>query len=295
MTQFSKARNLHGAQATLGEGPLWDERQQVLWWVDIEDGFVFRYDPATATNERFDVGQRVGTVVLGENGAVLLAVHNGFARFDLQSQKLDIISDPEADVPENRFNDGKCDPAGRFWAGTMNLDPENHTTGALYSLDGQFVVTKHLSNIGVSNGIVWSADADTMYYADSLSGVIDAFDYDLERGTISNRRVVFQVPKELGAADGMAIDSADRLWVAFWGGWCIGCVDPTSGSLLEKIEVPVAQPTACAFGGKDFRDLYITTARHALDEAARIEQAEAGDLFVARVEVPGVACHRFPD
>ena len=293
MTHLSEARNVHHAQATLGEGPLWDECQQVLWWVDIEEGLVFRYDPATSENDRFEIGQRVGTVVLAENGGVLLAVANGFARFDPQHEKLDLISDPEVDIPENRFNDGKCDPAGRFWAGTMNLDPDNHTTGALYSLDGQCVVTKHLSNIGVSNGIVWSADAKTMYYADSMSGVIDAFDYDIKQGTISNRRVVFQVPNGLGAADGMAIDSADRLWVAFWGGWCIGCVDPTSGRLLQKIEVPVAQPTACAFGGKDFQDLYITTARHALDEAALSEQAEAGDLFVARVEVPGLPSARF--
>ena len=218
-----QARNVLSAQLTLGEGPLWDDQEQVLWWIDVEEGLVFRYDPTTKFNKRFELGQRVGTVVLQDNGRVLLAVENGFASFDPQNETLDIISDPEADLPDNRFNDGKCDPAGRFWAGTMNLDPDNHSTGALYSLDGQFTVTKHLYDVGVSNGIVWSADAKTMYYVDSMRGVIDAFDYDREQGAITNRRAVFQVPKELGVADGMAIDSEGRLWVAFWGGWFRPC------------------------------------------------------------------------
>ncbi|MEM8944713.1 MAG: SMP-30/gluconolactonase/LRE family protein [Planctomycetota bacterium] len=293
MLPIHQSHNVFSAQATLGEGPLWDEQAQALWWIDIEVGLVFRYDPANQVNDRFEVGQRVGTIVLDSAGGILLAVANGFARFDPTSQALVIINDPEADLSENRFNDGKCDPAGRFWAGTMNLDPGNHTTGALYSLDSELSVRKHLSDVGVSNGIVWSADAKTMYYADSMSGVVDAFDYDIHQGTISNRRSVFHVPDELGAADGMSIDAEDRLWVAFWGGGCVGCIDPHSGQLLSKIEVPVEQPTACAFGGSDLRDLYITSARHALTDAQLAKQPEAGDLFVARVEVPGVVSPRF--
>ena len=292
---MNQSRHLFSAQATLGEGPLWDEREQKLWWIDVEEGLVFRYDPASNINERFVVGQRVGTVVLRDNGGVLLAVENGFASFDPQTETLEIISDPEADLPDNRFNDGKCDPAGRFWAGTMNLDPDNHTTGGLYSLDDQFIVTKHLFGVGVSNGIVWSGDAKTMYYVDSMSGAIEAFDYVDELGEISNRRSVYEVPKELGVADGMTIDCEDRLWVAFWGGWCVGCIDPKTRKMIQKVRLPVEQVTACALGGQDMRDLFITTARNGLDDSSLAEQPEAGDLFVARIDVPGVPSYRFRD
>lgn len=275
------------AEAKVGEGPLWDFRSNVLWWVDIEAGKLNRFDPERRVNDVFEMGQRVGTVVLRASGGLLLATENGILAFDPQDGKFETVCDPEADLPENRFNDGKCDPAGRFWAGTMNLDPLNHSTGALYSFDADFCMRKHLTNVGVSNGIVWSQDAKRMYFIDSMIGTIDCFDYDVESGTICNRRPIFSMPSELGLADGMAIDAEDMLWVAFWGGWCVARIDPTTGSMLTKIELPAANVAACAFGGDDMQDLYITTARHGLSDTELSEQPEAGSLFLARPTVRG--------
>jgi len=293
MSDTITVKRVLDAKATLGEGPLWDAEQKVLWWIDIEEGIVNRYDPRDGSNKRFVIGQRVGTVVRRTKGGLLLATENGFATYDPGSGTLEPICDPEAHLAQNRFNDGKCDPAGRCWAGTTNLDPLNHSTGALYTLDAQLSVKKHFGGVGVSNGIVWSRDATTMYYIDSMIGSIDAFDFHRESGTLGTRRSVFTVPDDMGIADGMAIDAGDQLWVAFWGGWCVAQIDPAAGRLVRKIELPVAQVTACAFGGDDLRDLYITTARDGLDEAGQLEQPEAGNLFMARTPVCGTESFMF--
>jgi len=173
----------------------------------------------------------------------------------------------------------------------MNLNPRQFNTGALYSLDRDGKVRKHCDEIGASNGIVWTADNRTMYYVDSMRPTIDAFDFDLAKGEISNRRPGYSVPPELGTADGMAIDQHDRLWVAFFGGWCVLCIDPREGEIVSQIELPVANVTACSFGGKDLDQLYITTAKLGLDEQQNSAQPHAGDLFVAR---PGVCGRDWP-
>ncbi|MCB0082528.1 MAG: SMP-30/gluconolactonase/LRE family protein, partial [Caldilineaceae bacterium] len=198
--------------ALVGEGPLWDEQNQRLYWVDILSNRLYAYDPATGENRTWDVGQHVGTVVLRESGGVMLAVRDGFAAFDLETGELTLIADPEADQSGNRFNDGKCDPAGRFWAGTMAY--ENQTTqGSLYRLDTDMSVHKMVSDIGISNGIVWSLDHTTMYYIDSMAYTVRAFDYDNRSGDIANERVVVQVASEMGLPDGMSIDAEGMLWV----------------------------------------------------------------------------------
>jgi len=171
---------------------------------------------------------------------------------------------------------------------------DQHTTSALYSLDGEGNVCKHSDEIGVSNGIVWTSDKRTMYYVDSMRPTIDAFDYDLDTGKVSCRRDVYSVPQELGTADGMAIDEQDRLWVAFFGGWCVLCIDPVEGEVISKIELSVANVTACSFGSKDMDELYITTAQLGLDEKQKSAQPLAGDLFVARPGVCGPNWPSFP-
>ena len=279
------------SQASLGEGPLWDSQHQALWWVQILEGLLHCYDPATHSNQTHDIGQMVGTVVLRDRGGLMLALHHGFAAFDPRTETLEMIADPESAQPENRFNDGKCDPAGRFWAGTMHLDPQQHTTGALYSLDAEGQVHKRLDQIGVANGIVWTADSRTMYYVDSMRPTIDAFDFDLATGAISNRRPIYTVPETLGTADGMAIDEQDRLWVAFFGGGSVLCIEPREGTIVAQIELPVSNVTACSFGGSELDELYITTARLGLDEAQQAAEPHAGDLFVAR---PGIRGRDWP-
>ncbi len=278
--------------ALVGEGALWDERSQTLYWVDILSNMLYRYDPATGENRHWDVGQHVGTVVLRQGGGVMLALRNGFASYDLESEKLTLIADPEADQSGNRFNDGKCDPAGRFWAGTMAYENQS-TQGSLYRLDTDLSVHKMLGDIAISNGIVWNAAKDTMYYIDSLAYTVRAFDYDNATGDLANERVVIQVEPGMGLPDGMAIDAAGTLWVAHFGGSCVRHWDPQNGALLGQIDLPTAQITSCAFGGPDLDILYITSAANGYGPADFAREPQAGGLFEARPGVQGVPTFRF--
>ena len=279
-------------RAQVGEGALWDEQAQVLYWVDIMSSALFVYDPATGQNRTYDVGQHVGTVVLRESGGVLLALANGFATYDLESGQLNILSDPESHLPGNRFNDGKCDPGGRFWAGSMAYENQSDQ-GGLYRMDADFSVHRMLGGIGISNGIVWSYDKHTMYYIDSTAHTVRAFDYDNANGDISNERVVVSVPEEMGLPDGMAIDSTGMLWVAHFGGSRVRCWDPFTGQVIDEVVLPVTQITSCAFGGEKLDTLFITSAAIGLDDAALVEQPLAGSLFAINPGVTGALTYRF--
>lgn len=287
-----ESKLLLDAKAELAEGPLWDEREQVLYWVDILGGKLHRYNPATEIDEVFNVGQDVGTVVLDETGNVLLAVKDGFARFDLETETLDIIANPESEIENNRFNDGKVGPGGRFWAGTMAYDMTAHA-GSLYCLDTDGIVTTKEKDVTISNGIVWTADHKTMYYVDSPPRVIYAFDYDKASGSISNGRIVIKVPEDMGAPDGMAIDTKGQLWVAHWGYGAVVCWCPKTGEVMDEIKVPAKQTTACAFGGEDFKTLYITTANTDDSTGEAAGEPYAGGLFVARTDVAGLPSYRY--
>ena len=279
-------------RALVGEGPLWDEEEQVLYWVDILNSKLFIYDPASGENRTLDVGQHVGTVVTRASGGLMLAVREGFASFDLETQELTLIANPEAHVTGNRFNDGKCDPAGRFWAGTMAYENPKDS-GSLYRLDTDLSVHKMFGGVAISNGIVWSLDHTTMYYVDTLRKNVRAWDYDNETGDIANERVVIDVPEEAGMPDGMAIDSEGMLWVAHYGGARVSRWNPGSGELLEEIPLPVTQVTACAFGGPDLKTLFITSAAQELDAAELARQPLAGGLFAIETPYRGVPSFRF--
>ena len=288
-----KAELLLDAKATLGEGPIWDPREQALWWIDIEEHLLHRLDPLSGENVSFDVGQRIGTVVPRAAGGLMLAIEKGFAAFDPESGKLDVLVDPEAHLPQNRFNDGKCDPAGRFWAGTLEILEQDMTAGTLYCLHADGHVEPRVANVGVPNGIVWTSDKQTMFFIDTPTLRVDAFDYDNETGQIANRRPAVELPEGMGFPDGMAIDAEDKLWVALWDGWCVARFDPLTGALMEKIDVPVSQVTACCFGGPELSELYITTARCGLEAEALNAQPLAGGLFRARPGVRGAASVSF--
>ena len=280
------------AHAQVGEGPLWDEERQVLYWVDILSSLLYIYDPATGENRALDVGRHVGTVVTRASGGLMLAVREGFATFDLETQELTLIANPEAHITGNRFNDGKCDPAGRFWAGTMAYEnPTNQ--GSLYRLDTDLSVHKIFGDVAISNGIIWSLDHTTMYYIDTLRKNVRAFDYADETGDISNERVIINVPEEIGMPDGMAIDSEGMLWVAHYGGSCVSRWNPNTAQLLLKIDLPVTQVTACAFGGPNLDILFITSAAQELDAAELARQPLAGGLFSIKTPYQGVPSFRF--
>lgn len=278
--------------AQVGEGPIWDEERQVLYWVDIMANKVCVYDPAKKENTAIDVGQPVGTVVVREKGGLMLALHHGFGAFDLETKKLTLIADPEAHLPQNRFNDGKCDPAGRFWAGTMAF-AATEGAGSLYCLDTDLSVRKVMGDISISNGIVWSLDHRTMYYIDSLKKDVRAYDFDVKTGQIANERIVCQTPEEMGIPDGMAIDAEGMLWVAHFYGSRVCRWNPHNGQVLETIRLPVSHVTACAFGGRDLDTLYITSASYRMSEEEKAKEPHAGGLFVCKPGVRGVPTFRF--
>lgn len=278
--------------ALVGEGPLWDEEAQVLYWVDILSSKLFIYNPATRENEEIDVGQHVGTVVTRASGGLMLAVPDGFASFDLESRELKLVATPETHISGNRFNDGKCDPGGRFWAGSMAYENPKDS-GSLYRLDTDMSVHKIFGGVAISNGIIWSLDYTTMYYIDTLRKNVRAYDYANATGNIGNERVIVDWPDDAGLPDGMAIDSDGMLWVAHYGGSCVSRWDPDGGALLERIELPVTQVTACAFGGPNLDTLYITSAAQELDADELARQPHAGGLFSIKTPYKGVPSFRF--
>lgn len=279
------------ANAILGEGPLWDHQRNCLYWVDIPAGKVNIFDPATGTNNEFTVGQDVGTVVADTSGNLMLAVRDGFARLDIDSGEVVMVAEQKTEGV--RFNDGKCDPAGRFWAGTM-ADDMTDGAGALYCLDSDLTVRRMIDNVTVSNGLVWTLDSKCFYYIDTPTREVAAFDYDIVTGNISNRKTAITVEEKLGFPDGMAIDEEDMVWIAHWGGGRVTRWNPKTGKLLETIQVPhTSLVTACAFGGPELNELFITTATVDLTEDQRRSQTLAGSIFHVQLDIKGVPAFCF--
>jgi sugar lactone lactonase YvrE len=276
------------SKSALGEGALWHLQNRVLYWVDIDPGLVHVYDPVTGRNRTVSVGQPVGTVVPRAKGGVMVALRDGIGTLGLETGKLDIIASPEKDLAGNRFNDGKCDPAGRFWAGTLGK-----SGGSLYRMDKNRTVKKVFGGVRTSNGIAWSLDKRTMYFIDTPTGEVAAFDYDDATGEVANRRVAVKVPPENGHPDGSTLDADGNLWVAHWDGWNVTCYDVKTGKALRTIRIPCARVTSCAFGGPDLDTMYITTARVGISAEALKEQPLAGGLFRIRPGVRGIPAPEF--
>ena len=279
------------AKAVLGEGPVWRAETQDLVWVDIESARVCCFNPATGENQTWDVGEKPGLAVPTKQGDLILGTSVGFVRLDLASGVLSPIIDPEQDLPNNRFNDGKVDPEGRLWAGTMGMD-ETPNVGSLYRLNRNLSADKLFDQVSISNGMAWTSDQKTFYYIDSPTRRVDVFDCDMAGGTVSDRRTAFGLPEGMGYPDGMSIDNEGMLWVALWQGWGVARFAP-GGALLAKVEVPVECVTSCCFGGENWDELYITTSSRDLDETGRAEQPLAGGLFRCRPGVSGPPTNLF--
>ncbi|WP_018615790.1 SMP-30/gluconolactonase/LRE family protein [Segetibacter koreensis] len=265
----------------LGEGPVWDIKNERILWVDILRGDIHAFYPGNNRFETFNAGKLIGSIALRKKGGLIAALEDGFAFIDLVKKKIEYIDDPEAHLPENRFNDGKCDPMGRFWAGTMSLS-EKPQAGSLYTLEKEMAITKKIDGVTVSNGIAFSNDHSIFYYIDSPTSEVVSYDFDKRNGNISNKKTIITIKKEDGYPDGMTIDNEGMLWIAHWDGWRITRWNPATGEQLEKISLPVARVTSCTFGGTKLSDLYITTARKELTEDELEEQPLAGSLFVVR-------------
>jgi len=288
MTDMPAVEIVLDAKAELGEGAIWSSRAGLLYWIDIDPGLVHVYDPAKGRDRTLELGQPVGTIVPRAKGGAMVALRDGFAALDLESGKLTFIADPEKELKGNRFNDGKCDPAGRFWAGTLGRDP-----GALYRLDRDLSVHRMFGDVKCSNGIAWSIDRKAMYFIDTPTGYVEAWDYDDATGAVANRRVCIRVPKENGHPDGCTLDADGNLWVAHWDGWNVTCYDPRNGKQLRQVRLPVSKVTSVAFGGPGLDVLFITSARTGLSADELKKQPLAGGLFKCKPGVKGLPAPEF--
>jgi sugar lactone lactonase YvrE len=284
-------------RADLGEGPAWDASSKCLYWVDIRAGHLHLFNPQDSTDRHIDIGEPIGCAAPRSAGGVVLGLRSGFALLDTplrwgQAPELKRLINPESHLPGNRFNDGKCDPAGRFLAGSMD-NAEVETSGSLYSLAPDGTLIMLISGCRISNGLAWSPDRHTFYFIDTPTHTVMAFDYDLATGAIANPHRAITIPPELGWPDGMTSDEDGMLWVALWGGAKLTRWDPASGSLLEQIPLPAFNVTSCAFGGPHLTDLYITSARKGMSAEQLAQYPLSGGLFRLRTDIQGTPTFEF--
>jgi len=287
-----QAELLYDTKAILGEGPVWDYKNQCLFWVDIEGCRLHRHNPLTNENKHWQFEGMLGAAVPKENGELLLALESGLASFNLESEILTNHSVLVNHDPKLRFNDGKVGPNGNFWIGTMDKACAPNA-GNFYRVSPNFETSLEIERTSVSNGMAWSSAKTKFYYIDSPNFEVKMFDFNTKEGALSNGKSFFKIPKEYGSPDGMCIDTEDMLWIAHWGGHCIRRWNPETGEVLEKIEVAAPHVTSCCFGGKDLKTLYITTATSGLTDEQLQEFPLSGGLFVHKTTVQGTPIHYF--
>lgn len=277
-------------KADLGEGAIWHPLRKSLFWVDITGQRLYELLPTQRRCNRWDFDSYVSTVVPESDSTVVIALADHIERFNLRSQHRDTLALIPVREGRLRCNDGKCDPAGRLWIGTMARDgsPEE---GTLYSLESDGQMTVQIGSVSISNGIVWSADRSTMYYIDTPTRQVCRYRYDEESGRISFEEVSIIVPEAWGTPDGMTIDRNGKLWIAHWGGQGVYQWDPDSGELIRRIAVPALNVTSCAFGGERLDTLYITTATSSASDSTDFPLS--GSLFVCKPGVQGIKAHFF--
>ena len=282
-------------RAALGECPVWCGREKRLYWIDIRGKTLNRFDPLGGGNEVRELPEEIGSFGLRESGGIVAAMRTGFYFLDFDTGERTPIIDPEPDQPDNRLNDGRCDPAGRFWAGSM-ADPmrPGQRLGSLYRLDTDRTCARLFGDIGVSNGLAFSPDASTLYFADTVTErqTIWAFDFDLDTGHIDNRRVFATTHDLPGRPDGGCVDEEGGYWSANVDGWQLVRYTP-DGRIDRTLPVPVQKPSMCAFGGDDLEVLFITTISAGSTTPLTAGQPQAGSLFACRPGVRGLPEPRF--
>jgi sugar lactone lactonase YvrE len=278
-------------KASLGECPVWSVDEQVLYWVDINAPSLNRFDPLTGRNIAWPMPASIGCFALRESGGFIAALRDGFWFVDRDGAPERKVAAAPYDPAHHRFNDGRVDAHGRFWVGSMN-EKRDANTAKLYRLDPDFKLTTMIPDIMISNGLAWSPDGRTLYHADTPTRTISAWDFEPVAGTISKRRAFAQFAGENDRPDGGAVDRAGCYWSAFYRGGKIVRISPR-GELLAEFSLPARCPTMCAFGGRDLKTVYVTTARQQRDaeELARLPQS--GGLFALRVDVPGLPEPKF--
>jgi sugar lactone lactonase YvrE len=262
----------------LGEGVIWNPREQAVYWCDNLKSNIQRWDPSTGEHRVWDMPEEVGSIVFREAGGIVAGMKSGFAFIhDLDAPEIEYIVDPEPDMKGNRLNDGKCDRRGRYWCGSMDAaltDP----VAALYRFDPDLSCHKMDDGIICSNGIAWSPDDTVMYFSDTRGEALYAYDYDIETGSIDNRRVLIDTTEASFRIDGATVDAEGHYWCAEIHDWHVGKYDP-EGNRVDRIRLPVRQPTMCTFGGPDLDVLYVTSATRFIEPGEAAAQPLAGSLF----------------
>lgn len=271
-------------RSLLGEGPTWSPRDGLLYWVDILTPAVHCFDTVQGVDRELKLGSMVSVAIPKATGGLLVATPAGLMTLDMETKSLTAFCHPESDRPGNRYNDGKCDRMGRLWIGTLDMGTAANR-GNLFRVDADGSWKKMDSGITVSNGLGWSPDNRRMYFTDSVRRTIYAYDFDLLRGTISNRRPFITLNASDGTPDGLTVDEEGCLWVAVWDAWRVSRYSPDGLEML-RIRMPVPRPTSCCFGGTSLDTLYVTSASVRLNEKALAAAPQSGALFAIRV--PGV-------
>jgi sugar lactone lactonase YvrE len=284
-------KNVLEARARLGEGPVWDYQRQCIYWVDIYNHQVNQFIPSTGQTQNFKVGEVVSCVAPAQSNRLIIALRHDIAYLDTITGEVQRIRTVERDKPNNRFNDGKCDPQGRFWFGSMSRSLEKGE-GALYRYDPDGSLHIMQRGITLSNGIGWSPDQKTFYHTDTPLKTIYAYNYDPSTGNIMNRRVFVDLSNASSYPDGLTVDVEGCIWSAQWDGWCI-IRFASDGREIFRVSLPVKRPTSCVFGGKEGNLLYVTTASVGLSEPEIEESFYSGDLFCIQTDVVGLPSYRF--
>ncbi len=283
---------LYDGKCALGEGVLWHNELQTIFWVDIEGRTLHALHYRNKAHRSWEFDKRVTNIVLDTKGELILGFQGGIGRFNIKNGELEWLADIESELPEHRCNDGSCDPAGRLWIGTMHTGEVAKVAG-LYCVYPDLKVEKKLGGISISNGIVWSHDHRRMYYIDTPTSSVQSFLYHKETAEIIFENIVVKAPEDTGMPDGMAIDREGMLWICNWGGYGVYRWNPHTGELIDKIELPAPNVTSCAFGGEDLDTLFITTAREGLTPAELEKYPLSGGLFGAQLPIGGILPYPF--
>lgn len=267
---------------TVGEGPIWNSQEQALYWVDIPEGRIFRFFPAERELDTYDLGIQIGCAAFRAAGGLVMATAIGLTFWCPERNNLEVICNPESEKPGMIFNDGSVDRFGRFWVGTKSDDG----TASLYRMDQDLSTHRMETGFMVSNGLGWSPDDTKMYLTDSRRRIIYVYDFNLDQGSIHNRRIFAKPPEGEGNPDGLSVDGQGYIWSAFWGGWKIVRFDP-DGNIERVVNLPVQYPSSCTFGGATLDELYITSACKLLSSQQRQENPLAGDLFRLKTDIRG--------
>ena len=267
----------------LGEGPFWDSKRSRLHWVDIIGKKIISQNLDGSNIHALEVDGNPGCIVLSDDGTMVAGVDNQISSLDGGGNLLKVLADTK-EGSGLRFNDGKCDPSGRFWVGSMDRKEKNKL-GSLYSWNSVEGLVNREQGVTVSNGMGWSPDNSLFYYIDSPTREVSVYDFDLSTGSINNKRRFISFSEEDGFPDGMTIDNEGRLWIAFWGGSKIMCVNPDSKAIEEVVSFPVSKITSCAFGGEKMDQLFITSAKVQVNEK---DEPMAGKTFVVSLGVKGL-------